>query len=169
MNSISRLKQKGVTLIELVISMVVLSIMMVAMFEAMGTISRSSADPMLKAQSLSIAQSYMEEIQSKSFLDPTTGNWCGVSVPTDSSRSSRDRFDDICDYQSLGDNTVRDLNNNALASLANYQVTVAVTNDATVNLEGLLGTAEDAALITITVSSPDNQNIQLSMYRANNE
>ena len=162
-------KQKGVTLIELIISMVVLSIIMVAMFEAMATISRNSADPMLRAQSLSIAQSYMEEIQSKSYLDPTTNSWCGVSVPTDTSRSSRERFDDICDYQSLTDSVVRDLNNDPIAQLSDYQVNITVTNDASVNLEGLLGTNEDSALITITVSAPDNQNIQLSMYRANNE
>ncbi|MCJ8311708.1 MAG: type II secretion system protein [Saccharospirillaceae bacterium] len=161
--------QQGVTLIELIISMVVLSIMIIAMFEAMAAISKNSADPMLKAQSLSIAQSYMEEIQSKSFLDPTTALWCGVSLPTDPSRVSREQFDDICDYQVLVDNVVRDLNNNPLAGLANFEVSVSILNDASVDLEGLLGSANDSALITVTVSSPDNQNVILSTYRANNE
>ena len=169
MNNSKLINQAGVTLIELIISMVVLSIIMVAMFEAMATISKSSADPMLKAQSLSIAQSYMEEIQSKSFLDPTTNTWCGVSLPIDISRSSRERFDDICDFQVLADNIIRDLNNTPVAALSNYQISVYITNDASVDLEGLLGTNQDSALITIIVSSPDNQSVQLSMYRANNE
>ncbi|BCE02130.1 type IV pilus modification PilV family protein [Marinicellulosiphila megalodicopiae] len=169
MNNKNIHNQIGVTLIELVISMVILSIMIVAMFEAMASISKSNADPMLRAQSLSIAQSYLEEIQSKAFLDPTTNSWCGVSMPTDSSRSSRARFDDICDYQSLPDTVVRNLNNTAIASLANYQVTVSITADASVDLEGLLGTANDSALITVNVTSADNQSVQLNVYRANND
>ena len=60
-------RQHGMTLVELVITIVVLGIASAALFSAMAAISGRSADPMLRQQSLAIAEAYMEEITLQAF------------------------------------------------------------------------------------------------------
>ena len=88
MSSASR--QRGMTLVELVISIVVIGIAAAAMFSAMAAITGRSADPMLRQQSLAIAEAYMEEISLQAFADPDGQPDCGRAC-----------FDDVGDYDGL--------------------------------------------------------------------
>lgn len=54
--------QRGMTLVELVISIVIIGIAAAALFGAMATITARSADPMLRQQSLAIAEGYLERL-----------------------------------------------------------------------------------------------------------
>ena len=56
--------QRGMTLVELVITIVIIGIAAAAMFAAMASITGRSADPMLRQQSLMIAETYVETLQS---------------------------------------------------------------------------------------------------------
>ena len=78
--------QRGMTLIELVISIVIIGIAAAALYSAMASISGRSADPMLRQQSLAIAEAYLEEILLQSFTDPDGLADCGRSC-----------FDDVGD------------------------------------------------------------------------
>ncbi len=54
--------QRGMTLVELVITIVIIGIAAAAMFSAMASITARSADPMLRQQSLALAEAYLEAV-----------------------------------------------------------------------------------------------------------
>lgn len=64
-----RAKQRGMTLIELVITIVIIGIAAAAMFSAMAAITGRSADPMLRQQSLALAEAYLESISTRVYAD----------------------------------------------------------------------------------------------------
>ena len=61
--------QRGMTLVELVITIVVIGIAAAAMFSAMASITGRSADPMLRQQSLALAEAYLEAISARAYAD----------------------------------------------------------------------------------------------------
>ncbi len=139
-------QQTGVTLVELIISIVIISIALVGIFSVMTLTTSHSADPMIRHQAIAVARAYMEEIQLRSFCDPDTGV-CGCSGVYE---ASRDLYDNICDYNdpSLpGD--VRDQHNIAIPELSGYSVGVSVAETA---LEGI--PASDALKIDVQVNHP---------------
>jgi MSHA pilin protein MshD len=145
-------RQRGMTLVELVISIVIIGIAAAALFSAMAAIGGRSADPLLRQQSLSIAEAYLEEILLQSYLDPTNFAAC-QPVPTD-----RGLFDDVCDYRELDDAGARTASGAALAALSDYRVQVAVQPQANWN-----GVA--ALRVDITVTDPAGQSLLLSGFR----
>lgn len=62
-------KQRGMTLVELVITIVIIGIAAAALFSAMASIAGRSADPMLRQQSLYIAEAYLETLQALPYMD----------------------------------------------------------------------------------------------------
>jgi len=138
------LQQMGVTLIELVVSIVIISIAMIGILSVMTLTTTHSADPMIRHQAIAIAQSYMEEIQARNFCDPDTGS-CGC---TGIYEASRDLYDNVCDYSdpSLATN-VRDQDNIPVPELNGYTVNVSIAAAA---LDGI--PASDALKIDVQVS-----------------
>jgi MSHA pilin protein MshD len=175
--------QGGVTLIELVISIVVIAIALSALTIAVSDNVRRSADPMIQEQASAIAQAYLEEIMLHGFCDPdfdpdgnpATGcslecnvsvcsGGCGGPIPA---AEARDAFDDVCDYAGLSDAGARDQAGNAVPGLGQYTVGVSVT-DQGVSLGGTLpASAGRAVLIDVTVSHPQADNVVMSAFKAN--
>jgi MSHA pilin protein MshD len=140
-----------VTLIELVISIVIISIGLVGVLLAFNRTISTSADPMIQQQAISIGQAYIEEIIGKAYSDPD-GAETGETGRTD--------WDDVSDYNGLSDAGARSQIDptTSIAGLARYNVTVAI---ATATLGGA-----PAKLITVTVSHPDLERpIVLQSYR----
>ncbi len=81
------IRERGVTLIELVISIVVIAVAASAVLGLLSRSAGSSADPMVLSQAVSIGEAYLEEIMLKAFDDPD-----GVAV-----EGSRGDFDDVDD------------------------------------------------------------------------
>ena len=148
--------QEGVTLIELVVSIVVLSIAVVGVLSALGTIGGRSADPMIREQSIAIAQAYLEEISLTQFA-PTS------ACPAVPGLGGRANFSHICHYHGLADTGAVDQNGTAIASLNNYDVSVAVNNSG--NLGGLASAV--VLRIDVQVTGPTNESFSLSGYRVN--
>src|SRR5690606_5990048 len=102
--------QRGMTLVELIITIVIIGIAATALFSAMASITGRSADPMLRQQSLAIAEGYLEEILLQDYataLNPCTGRAC---------------FNDVRDYQDLDDRPPQDMENNVISGLDHYRV-----------------------------------------------
>jgi MSHA pilin protein MshD len=146
-------RQAGTTLIELVISIVIISIAVSAVLMALTMTIGSSADPMVRHQAIAIAEAYLEEITLKAFDDPD-----GVD-----GEANRTLYDDVNDYNGLVDVGARDQFNAALAGLDDYTVTVAVT--ASSALPSIAST--DLFLISVTITHAANINFTVSAYRAN--
>lgn len=142
------------TLVELVIAIVIVGIAAAALYGAMASIGGRSADPMLRQQSLAIAEAYLEEILARNFLDPTSHTQCPAPPAT------RAAFDNVCDYAGLDDAGARGVDGSLIAGLQDYRVRVAVTPQA---LEGLSAAA--ALRVTVTVESPDGQTLSLAGWR----
>ncbi len=151
-NSTCLRHSRGFTLIELVISMVVISIALGGVLMVMNYTLQHSADPMLQHQAVAIAESYLEEVLLRPYSDPD-----GVDGET-----VRNLLDDVDDYDGWTDNGVRDQEGTAIAGLEDYTVSVAVANTA---LNGIL--AANCKRVTVTVTHPSGINLTLSGHRTN--
>jgi MSHA pilin protein MshD len=144
-------RERGATLIELIISIVIIAI---AAGAVLGVLSRSvgrSADAMVLAQAVSVAEAYLEEISLKPFVDPDGVD--GETLRTD--------FDDVDDYNGLVDAGARDQFGTALAPLARYTVTVTVApSTALTSVPGA-----DAERIDVRVTYAPNVTVALSGYK----
>jgi MSHA pilin protein MshD len=139
------LRQTGLTLIELVISIIIISISVVGILSVMNQTTAHSADPMLQHQATAIAEAYMEEILAKSFIaQPGTG--------------SRANFDDVNDYDGLADAGAEDQFGTAIGGLGSYNVSVVVTPETLVT--------QSVKRVDITVTNGTIVNLTLSGYRA---
>lgn len=153
----SKDKQKGLTLIEIIITIVILSIAIVALANSMAVLSQRSSDPMIQQQSLAIAESYIEEVTNKPFLDPTTQTVCPAAPAV------RSEYNNVCDYTGLPDTLVRDQAGNAISELSDYRVTVSIATSG--DLNGL--TSTDVLRVDVTVTDPLSNNLALTVFRAN--
>jgi MSHA pilin protein MshD len=143
--------ERGATLIELVISIVVIAIAASAVLGVLsGSVGRS-ADAMVLSQGVAIAEAYLEEISLRPFDDPDGAD--GEAVRSD--------FDDVDDYDGLLDVGARDQFGAALPPLAQY--TVAVEVAASPGLAGI--PAADAQRIDVRVTHPGNIAIALTGYK----
>jgi MSHA pilin protein MshD len=150
-------RQRGMTLIELVIAIVIIGIASAALYTAMASITGRSADPMLRQQSLAIAEAYLEEIELQAF-PAAIGNCDGVAAS-----AARPTFDDVCDYDGLSDPTAVDASGQVIAALAGYGVSVAVASPPAPTWNLLPSAA--VLYIAVTVTDPAGQSLVLGGYR----
>lgn len=150
-------KQKGATMVELIIAMVVIAVAVSGILAAFRFTVINSADPLTRKQSVLIAENLMDEVTSKSFGKPT-GGFTGPFTA-----ANRDKFDTVTDYNGLNLTGITSLTGTAMAELASYNASITTTNKA-------LGTiaATDVIEVTITVTGP-NDSFTLKGYRVNYE
>ena len=141
--------QRGATLIELVVAIVIISAAASTIVGLLAFMSRTSADALLQSQSTSIANAYLNEILSRPITDP--------NAPTD---AGRDNADDIDDYLNLAGNIVlpdalvRDRSGTLVAGLQNYRVQAVITQPPVWNAPGINILPAQMRLVTITVTDP---------------
>lgn len=150
--------QKGFTLVELIISIVVISIALVGTLLVFQSISKRSAKPVLISHSLAIAKSYLTEILLKDF--PT-------SLPCPSPPGSgRKYYDNICDYQAMHDVGAADQEGYPIAGLGNYEIFVNIDTSGAV-LDGLTAGTE-VVRIDVTARLKDEESeVIISAYKTN--
>lgn len=147
----NRLPQAGVTLVELLVSIVIVSIAASGVLGVLSMTSAASADPMSQHQAAAIAQAYLEEILLNPVDDPD-----GIDGET-----ARADFDDIDDYDGLADNGARDQFGNAIGGLDSYVVSVATA--ASTALAPV--PSADTVRIDVTVARGAGINFTLSAYK----
>lgn len=145
-------RQQGMTLVELVIAIVIIGIAGAALFSAMASITGRSADPMLRQQSLMLAEAYLEEILAQAYVDPGATATCGRAC-----------FDDVADYDGLNDKPPRDALDNVVTQLLEYRVQVRVTNDTLADGAATV----PARYAEVRVTDPAGQELILGGYRGN--
>jgi len=145
-------RQQGMTLVELVIAIVVVSIAVTSVMGAMATIGGRSADPIVLMQAQAIAESYMDEITAKAYTLPDANPTCTGPFPTTKTRAT---FTLVCDYQGLNDAVPYNSNGDNIAELGAYTVAVAITKvPNTVEIIPVTDPILDAVKIAVTVTSP---------------
>lgn len=152
--------QRGVTLIELVVSIVILSVATAGIMMVMTQTTLSSADPMIREQATAIAQSYMEEILTQPLVDPVDAE---VNGPE--SGETRSTYDDVWDYNGLNNSAgAIDQNGIAVNGLTGYNITVAVSN---ATLGPGVGSPAARIVVTVTYDGMAGINIPVTAYRLN--
>lgn len=113
--------ESGFTLVELVITIVVLAAGLAGILVVFQETTARSADPQLRAQARAIAEAYMEEILLQSFADPDSG------ATGNSEEANRADFDDVWDYDAITKQSPpQDRFGNPLTQLDDYRVSVDV-------------------------------------------
>ena len=138
----TRRAQAGLSFIELVASIVIISVATFGLMLAVTSTVNRSANPMVETQAAAVAGAYLEEAMLADFCDPafdpdgnaatTCRNECttracsgGCGGAAFSAESGRASFDDVCDYNGLTDSGARDRNGNAIAGMTDQVVPTA--------------------------------------------
>jgi len=141
-------RMAGVTLVELIIAIVIISAALAGLVAAFTQANRASVDPLLTQQMVAIGESMLEEAMLKPFTD------------NENSEATRADYTDIWDFNSYPANSpVTDVAGNAIAGLERYTVTVRVTAAALDQVPAI-----DAARISVTVRN-GNESIVLHGWR----
>ena len=177
-------RQRGATLVELVVFIVVVGTAVVGVLTVLELSTKSSADPMVQKQALAIAEAILEEAQLQpfSYCDPDDANAAtalgaadctgGANGPNDEGRlplgfeagetrtSAATPFDNVSDYNGLDIVGITDMTGAAIPGLGAYRARVTVANQA-------LGAvpAADALLITVRVDGPGDTIVVVDGYR----
>ena len=180
-----RRRARGVTLLELIVFIVVVSIAVVGVLTALNLSNSASTDPMIQKQALAIAEALLEEVQLQPFTycDPDDANAAnalnaaactgGAGGANDESKlplgpetgetrlSTTTPFDNVSDYNgfSMGPG-ITDISGSAITGLGNYSASVAVAQQAFGGLP-----AAESLLVTVTVTGPSNITVKLDGYR----
>jgi MSHA pilin protein MshD len=139
-------RDRGFTLAEIVVLIVVLSVALVGVLLVFQTTVRGSADPQVRKQALAAAEALLDEILLASY-DPLPGT------------GARAAFDDVDDYAAYSTSGIEDIQGVPIAGLASYNVA-----SITVTATPLNGVAE-AKRITVTVAGPQNFVVSLDGWR----
>lgn len=188
-------RQTGITLIELISTIVILAIALTGITVVIqGGLGRS-ADVTLQVRTVALGQAYLDEILGKRFDERTRNSGippCRAAAPPPRQCTAegsfgpdggedRSTYDDVDDYHDLdeGDGQatpLQDAEGNTRSGYENFRVEVDVRyiNVGASEEEENLGQGDelddefDAKLITVTVSHRSlSQGVQFSAYKAN--
>lgn len=150
--------QRGITLIEQIMFIIIVSVGVVGLVSVMNPLIRNSADPMQFKQLMAIAESVLSEVihQPFTWCDPddatasTALSYADCANPQSSATAGESRngasvFDNVADYGGWGMNNITDAaGGNAMAG---FNVNVVVANAGTA-----LGLAANDAALSVTVT-----------------
>lgn len=142
----TRPRQQGFTLIELIIFIVVVGAGLAGILSVMNQVVRHSADPLLTKQAVALADSVLEEVLQKAFADPD-----GTNV----GETDRSNWDNVDDF-----NGATQAAFGLPPTLAGYAVAVAVTDGSVA-----LGVAARRVAVTVTINATGDS-VALIGYRA---
>jgi MSHA pilin protein MshD len=143
-------RQRGFTLIELIIFIVVVGVGVAGILSVYTTSIKNSADPLVRKQALAIAESLLEEIVLKEYANPT-GGYTGTN---------RSLYDDVDDYNGYTTSSIVDGSGAAVSGLTSYRIEPAVS--VTTATLGSLTLKQ----IVVSVTGPQGA-ISLTGYRGN--
>lgn len=168
---------KGFTLIETIVGIVVLALSFSILTTLIYPLSEQSADQLHQIKAAELAQSVLNEIQHKAFdenSDMAGGRVrCGETGADDCSTvmaaetgETRATYDDVDDYNSLPAGEIKDSQEQTLDLYTGYSMSISVCNDA--NYDGsCTGNTSTAKLIIVTITTPTGFVLNFSTYRAN--
>ena len=153
----TRRRQHGISLVELIMFIVIVSVALAGILLVMNVTTKSSADPLVHKQALAAAQSLLEEIELQDFISAAGA----TAAVTQANRASQ--YHIVSDYQGFATTGIYTVDGVApIAGLGNYNVNVSVANAA---LGSITSASGNAVLITVTVTDPQGNQIAIDGYR----
>lgn len=144
--------RRGVTLVELVVSLALAAVLVGGLFSAWALLGGRSADPIVQRQALAVAESLLREME----LQPTPGaGFTAVATP------GRTGFASLASYDGLVMNGIRDVEGQPVAGLESYRAELSVQQQAA---DGSASTAGWWA--RVRVQAPGGHAVELAQWRA---
>lgn len=188
-NRQNKKRQSGLTFIELIMFIVIVSVAVTGVLMVISFTSSRSSDPMVRKQALAIAESVLEEIELQPFTycDPTDANvttatsatlgsttsTCATTVESIGPETGESRysvttpFNNVNDYgatngvaNNIMPSGILDVTGTAISGLENYKAWVTITQD---SLGGVAAT--ESLRIDVRVTGPGGTDITLTGYR----
>jgi len=165
-------KQRGLTLVELVITIVIISTAVAGVVGAFALITGRSADFLWQTRAAELAQLYLDEIITKRWDENTglggspTVTACSINGPE--AGENRDDYDDVDDFNTGGSPVdARDLLDGLDAIYDDYDVAIAMSCAGDELGNGLA--SADAKRIDLRIIPPPGtgEPITFTAYRAN--
>jgi MSHA pilin protein MshD len=155
--------QRGVTLIELIVVIVIVATALMALFSVLRYTVGHSADPVVQRQTLAIAESLLDEVLSQPFtLLDLNGGADAMGPETGETRySSTLPFNHVDDYAGFSMSGIVAPDGSAVAGLSSYSASVAEQWQAVASIPSAEG-----LLVTVTATGPGGFTVSLSGYRA---
>lgn len=166
-------RAKGFTLVELVMTILVMSISMIGLSSALGFGLRHQSDGVWQMKSVALAQAYMEEITARGFDENTpvgglpacNSSTCGAIANEGEVRAL---YDDVDDYDGVDDAPPLDINGAVRSGYNGYRVQVAVryaTASDVVNWG--LDDSTDLKLVSVSVTPPAGTAMYFTALKGN--
>ena len=152
-------KNLGVTLVETLIGIVILSISFTAVASLLTQSVATSASPVIREQAIAIAESHLEMVALHPFSDP---NQADTNTCEEGNDSNRALYDDVNDFRCLNDSDgARDAAGNLIPGLGAYNVDIDIPS---VILNGA-----PALEITVNVTHDADSGVDITLigYRVN--
>ena len=161
MNAPHSIKQRGVSLVELIMFIVIVSVALAGILLVLNVTTKGSADPLVHKQAIAAAESLLEEIQLQDFSAES-----GVEHANVTQENRASEYHIVSDYNNFATSGIFSLADAASESavLPNYNASVAVSG---VTLGEAPNQIQEgsAVLITVTMTVPQGTPIEISGYR----
>ncbi|THC46538.1 prepilin-type N-terminal cleavage/methylation domain-containing protein [Massilia sp. Mn16-1_5] len=181
-------RQRGVTLVELIMFIVIVSIALAGILQVMRMTTANSADPLRRKQALLIAEALLEEVRQAGFTycDPRSGNAAEAQKSADcelaegwgneGGKPYLRPYDNVNDYAGAAATATAAFDNDSGAltdalgrplNLAGYSASVSIVPDALGDIAASGTDADSEALrIRIVVKYDSTESVVLDGYRA---
>jgi len=172
----AKTRQRGFTLVETLIVIVLLGAMIAGMTALFVNNVQNSHRPFLRQRALAVANAFLDEITRKAWNEATPlGGGCvntgsgacaggPAAVAIGSDGETRALFDDIDDYHGLNQSPPQDASGTDMPGYGGFSVSVSVTQPAAA-WNGV--PAADVRRITVNVTTSNGETVTVSAYRVN--
>lgn len=168
----------GFTLVELVVTMVLISIAVLGISQALAFAISHQSDGIWQAKAVALAESYIEEIMARRYDEVTPlggvppcapgGTPCTAAGSLGSDGEPRAQYDDVDDYDGVDDLPPLDADGNPRAQYAGYRVQVTVDYADAAQVAALgMDDVTDAKLVTVVVTPPGRGPMAFPAVRGN--
>ena len=159
-------KTTGFSLIELIITILVLGIALAALSRSLFNTVGKNADPMWQSKATHLAQAYLDEIIAMRYAESSPVGGGVIAGPcsvdgTEVGETTRSLYDDVDDYHDLSE-TGDFLDTSTTSDYSQYTVDIQVS---CVDPAG--ATAGRTKQILVTITAPGNNQLNFSVLRGN--
>jgi len=157
-------RRRGISLVETVISMLIVAIMAVAALRTVGSSAVARQTQAAQCRGPALARQLMAEILPNHYAEPDETPQFGTE--TGESSSSRSNYDDVDDYNGWSSTPPAANDATAMSDLSGWTRSVTVRYVDPDNLTTVVGSDQGLKRITVTVTDPRGRESVLTALRS---